>query len=202
MFAMPRFRKMLASDSARVGVCLALALLPIGNAVVMRTVTWSFWPWLLGSVLLCAVPSRPGKVGLVIETSYLALNACSSPVSIILLPHLGWRSLKARKQEFRLHAGANRRTLGRVPAAFRAVSPGGFGASTGNEDSKQRGPEQQIPKPADPPNGGHVVPEAQPKVISVDIEKSLGGVQTNRDAGPRSVDPIAPPVQQASRVAA
>jgi len=89
---------MLASDSARMGVCLALALLPIGNAVVMRTITWTFWPWLLGSVLLCAVPSAPGKVGLVVETSYLALSACSSPVSIILLPHLGWRSLKARNR--------------------------------------------------------------------------------------------------------
>ena len=89
LFYLTRFRALLGSDAARFLTCLVLALLPLGNGALFRSLTWCFWPLLLASALFCLVPGpkRPGTG----EFSLLLVNSWSSPLSTLLIPLYLWR---------------------------------------------------------------------------------------------------------------
>jgi len=95
-FHLPRFRRLLPSDDQRLFACLLLGLVPVGDAAIMRAVTYSFWPWLFVSILVCVVPGSRSRGVVCGEAILLALNACSSPVSILLVPAIAWRAGRGR----------------------------------------------------------------------------------------------------------
>ncbi|MFT5442791.1 MAG: hypothetical protein ACI8W3_001835 [Myxococcota bacterium] len=95
-FFLPRFRAFIPNDRHRWIVCLTLALLPLGNSALMRAVTYSFWALLMVSTLICLVPGSKKSPVVWTEFILLSLNACSSPVSVILLPLLVWRAIHGR----------------------------------------------------------------------------------------------------------
>ena len=98
VFFLPRFRAFVPNDRHHGIVCLALVLLPLGDAALIRAVTYSFWPLLLLSILICLVPGSKKSPVVWTEFILLSLNACSSPVPVILLPVLGWRAVQGRSR--------------------------------------------------------------------------------------------------------
>jgi hypothetical protein len=102
VFALPAFRHVLASDRQRFVICLVLALFPIGNGALSRSITWVFWPMLLASTLLCAVPGPQKSSALAARGVYLGFNACSSPLASLLVPVYVIDAIRGRRSAERI----------------------------------------------------------------------------------------------------
>lgn len=100
VFYLPRFRSLVSHDGTRFVVCLLFALFPLGNGALVRSLTWSFWPVLTASCMLCLVSTSGRRSPW--EWLYLLMNAWASPISSVLLPVYGWRLHRARNWTTRL----------------------------------------------------------------------------------------------------
>ncbi len=86
IFALRRFRGVVAADSTRWLICLVLAALPLGDVLMFDNTTYSLWNMLWILLLLVYAPlgqSRSVQVG---QFILMALFACSHPLSVVAIP--------------------------------------------------------------------------------------------------------------------
>lgn len=84
---LPRFRALVASDRIRFFSCLAICAAPVGNAILIHTLMYSFWPWILASAWLSAVPESTGsRRGEIAGLVFIAIGIVSCPITSLLAP--------------------------------------------------------------------------------------------------------------------
>jgi len=96
VFALPRYRFVLANDWDRYILCLVMALFPLGNSAIHSSATYSQWHllWLFLMLLLAPFPSLPFLA--ICQFVFLALAAWSHPLSILGIPVLSFLLITRR----------------------------------------------------------------------------------------------------------
>jgi hypothetical protein len=86
LFGLRRYRYLVPDDRTRFGICLGLALLPLGDEVMVTNLTYSIWNLLWIVVLLCAGRFPGRSISGLLHWVGLVLGICSTPMSVICVP--------------------------------------------------------------------------------------------------------------------
>ena len=126
LFSLRRFRVVLASDAARMTVCLLLAVWPIGNFPLVSSATYSLWYMLLALLLLAAAPLPRSRGAVAVQFVLMVLAAWSHPLSVVVVPLCAYLLLVRRTWTDRLvNAGLIAAVL--LYVAFGVTRGGGTG---------------------------------------------------------------------------
>jgi len=85
-FSLRRFRVYLPNDGARAMICGLVALLPLGNHLVLTNVSYCIWHLLYFALLLYLGPPPTSRWQILFLLGTVTLAVCSNPLSIVLGP--------------------------------------------------------------------------------------------------------------------
>jgi hypothetical protein len=86
LFALRRFRVVVANDWARWWICLGLATLPLGNVLLVDNTTYAIWNLLWILLWLAYAPLGPTRFSQIGQFLLMALCICSHPLGILVAP--------------------------------------------------------------------------------------------------------------------
>ncbi len=95
LFSWERFRGVIESDGIRAGVCVLMALFPIGSVFLLSSTMYTFWNALVILILLSLAEVPGSRAGKVLQGFFMIILIWSNPISVLCVPIFAWRTWQA-----------------------------------------------------------------------------------------------------------
>lgn len=91
VFSFSRFRTIIKGDWMRAGICIAMALFPIGSSCTVSTCMFMLWNGLILLVLLTCAPLPRTILGRLLQCLGMVVLVWSNPLSVVCVPLILWQ---------------------------------------------------------------------------------------------------------------